>query len=369
MTDNIYRRRDGRWCARLMIGGQRYIRYGETKDKVAVEFARLRLKAQRGELMGTDRQTVGEFLDRWLADTVRPNLTTSTHALYEGILRLYLKPQVGHLQLRRLSAQHVRKMLTNLEQPFGNDLRRPRGRRRAALSGRTRQIVRGVLHRALQQALKDRIIETNVVATVDRPRATRAPFRTLDVREARRFLAAARSHSLYALFHLAVVTGARQGELLALHWSDIDLAKRTMHVQHTLAKDEEGQLRRTQPKTPRSRRQIELTDKDVQVMREHMRRNPSVPFVFSDGGGRPIEKDRLVRQELRPILKAAELPMIRFHDLRHTAATLMLGANVNPKVVSERLGHADIRITLDTYSHVTPTMQREAAEKLAALLG
>src|SRR5271165_478873 len=187
-------------------------------------------------------------------------------------------------------------------------------------------------------------------------------------RAARRLLDVARSHRLYALFHLALSTGARQGELLALHWSDVDLDDRKIHIQHTLSKGDDGKLRRAAPKTGGGRRQIELTDHDVRVLREHRQSYPSVPFVFSDGAGNPLEKDHLLRHQLHPLLKAAGLPKIRFHDLRHTAATLMLGANVNPKTVSERLGHASIKITLDTYSHVTPTMQREAAEKLATLL-
>lgn len=182
---------------------------------------------------------------------------------------------------------------------------------------------------------------------------------------------APRGDRLEALYVLAVATGLRQGELLALRWCDIDLPARTLTVQRNLVQLN-GRLEITEPKTAASRRRVDLPCVAVAALEAHRRRRPAAPhptaFVFADAKGGPIRKQNLVRRSFRPLLGRAGLPRIRFHDLRHTAATLLLAEGVHPKIVAERLGHSSVTITLDTYSHVLKGMQREAASKLDVLL-
>lgn len=184
-------------------------------------------------------------------------------------------------------------------------------------------------------------------------------------------LMAAREDRFYALYVLAVTTGLRQGELLGLQWSDVALEGAALHVRHALH-ELAGRLWLDQPKTTKARRTVDLSAVAVVALRQHYKRmlaerNPP-EFVFCDTHGGLVRKSNLIRRSFLPLLKRAGLPRIRFHDLRHTAATLLLLQGVHPKVVQERLGHSQISITLDTYSHVLPSMGRGAAAKLDALL-
>jgi integrase len=194
---------------------------------------------------------------------------------------------------------------------------------------------------------------------------------TLTPEQVRELLDEARKRRLYALYLLAVTTGLRQGELLGLQWSDVDLEDRSIQVRHTL-QEYGAELALAEPKTKQSRRRVDLPVFVATELREHRKRmmvegHPG-PWVFCDTAGGPLRKSNLTRRDFRPLLKAAGLPLIRFHDLRHTAATLLLGQGVHPKIVQERLGHSQIAITLDTYSHVLPSWKRRRRfEPLAAL--
>jgi integrase len=192
--------------------------------------------------------------------------------------------------------------------------------------------------------------------------------RVYDEAQARRLMAAASGHRLYALFVLALDTGMRQGELFALSWDDVDPSGGTLAVQRSL-EEINGRQRLKEPKTGRGRR-IELSAFAAGVLQQHRERmaaegHAGAP-VFCSAEGGYLRKPNFLRRVYRPVLERAGLPLLRFHDLRHTAATLMLLNDVNVKVVSERLGHASIQLTLDTYSHVLPSMQRTAAAKMDA---
>jgi integrase len=185
-------------------------------------------------------------------------------------------------------------------------------------------------------------------------------------------LTAARGDRFYALYVLALTTGMRQGELLALQWRDVDLDAATIAVQRSLS-EVNGELHHNEPKTASGRRSITLPTMAVQALRSHRAamlaegHSAADRPVFCDTIGGWMRKQNLVRRSFRPLLIAANLPTIRFHDLRHTAATMLLEAKEHAKVVQERLGHSTISITLDTYSHVSPSMQRGAADKLDAI--
>lgn len=238
------------------------------------------------------------------------------------------------------------------------------------------------MRRALDKAARIGVVPRNVATLVDAPRRRRHEIQALSPEQTRALLGAASGERLEALYVLAVTTGMRQGELLALRWQDVDLDAETVQVRQTLHRvksgEEKGKLVALPPKNGRSR-QIELTPTAVDALRRHRERQTTERllldeawtnsgFVFTNEVGKPIEAANLTNRSYKPLLAKAGLPHFRFHDLRHTAATLMLAQNVHVKVVSEMLGHSQISITLDLYSHVTPTMQRQAATTMEAFL-
>lgn len=197
--------------------------------------------------------------------------------------------------------------------------------------------------------------------------------------EAKRFLEAAKGSKHYAVFLIAIETGLRPGEYLGLQWKDLDLDNRTLAVRRSVKFREGGGFYFTEPKTSKSRRSIPLSANAVAVLREHRHRQLEYKMknrdffrdndlVFANEIGDPIRIENLRKRHFEKIVKQAGLEMIRLYDLRHTTATLLLAAGLNPKVVSERLGHSSVVLTLDTYSHVLPTMQQDATEKLEKLM-
>jgi integrase len=223
------------------------------------------------------------------------------------------------------------------------------------------------LHRALAQAVKWGLISANPCAAAERPRVGRKELKTLTPEQTRRLLDTARPHRLWALFVLAAGTGMRQGELFALRWSDLDLDAGAVTIQHTL-EEIDGRFRLKEPKSKAGRRRVDLPAFAVEAVHEHRKRmlaegHPTAP-VFCDRLGGFLRKSNFTRQVFKPLLKRAGLPDVRFHDLRHGHATWMLALGEHPKVVQERLGHAQITLTLDTYSHVLPSVQRAAADNL-----
>lgn len=260
--------------------------------------------------------------------------------------------------MAKLTPQHVQGMYSAME--------------RGGASGKMRQHVHGVLRKALGQAVKWDMLPRNVCGVVDAPRAAKPTMQALSPQQVGQFLRAAESDRLYALYVLAITTGMRQGELFALHWQDVDLNAKRVVVKHTLS-EVRGKLWLAEPKTAKSRRTVQLTQTAVDALHEHRKRmlaegHAGNDLVFCNQEGGLMRKSNVRRRSFEPLLKAAGLPRIRFHDLRHTAATLLLGQGTHPKLVQEQLGHANIAITLDTYSHVLPSMHHEAAAKMDALL-
>lgn len=214
----------------------------------------------------------------------------------------------------------------------------------------------------------------------DPPRKERVEFRTLDPEEARRLLDTARGDRFEALYVLALTTGLREGELLGLHWKDVDLDRGRLQVVATMQRDRINKgFTFSEPKTDRSRRPVILTATAIAALRRHrvaqaeerLRAGPlweDDGLVFANTVGKPVEAGNVLRRSFWPLLEKAGLPHIRFHDLRHSAATLLMSKGVHPKVVSEMLGHSKISITLDLYSHTVPAMHQEAAEAMDAIM-
>lgn len=307
--------------------------------------------------------TVAAYLDRWL-EAATPTVKPNTIDRYRRIVERKINPALGSILLNKLSPLAI--------QDFYADLLA------GGLSSSTVSLYHGVLHRALDQAVKWRLIPHNPANAVDAPRPNPPEMQTWTAEQARAFLVGTASDDLAALYVLALHTGMRRGELLGLKWGDIDVERGTLAVRRTLVKGPGGLTFGT-PKTSAGKRSIALPGPCVAALRSHRaaqaaRRLQLGPawqdggMVFDRGEGSPLPPTTLgyAFQHWRKVL---ELPRIRFHDLRHTAATLMLANGEHPKIVQERLGHSDISMTLNRYSHVSMDMQREAADRLAALLG
>ena len=361
---SVYKRKDGRWEARISLdhGGRKAL-YGKTRQEVARKLVVAMKARQDGLPPVSERQTVRQYMGHWLEST-RPSLRPKTWLRYEQLLRLHVVPEIGKVRLVRLSPQHLQRLYA--------------GRLEAGLSPASVVQLHAVLRRALGQAARWGLVARNVASLVTPPRRSRKEMATLSPEQARILIEAVAGDRLEALYVLAINTGMRQGELLALRWSDVDLDGGTLQVKATLQSAGEGFVF-AEPKTAHSRRQVALNRPAAEALRSHRARQleerlsmgvawEDNDLVFANEVGRPIAAANLRNRSFWPLLEQAGLPRIRFHDLRHTAATLLLGRGVHPKIVSEMLGHSQIAITLDLYSHVTPTMQRQAADELEAAL-
>jgi integrase len=254
-----------------------------------------------------------------------------------------------------------------------------RDRLDAGLSPSTVQRVHAVLHRALKQALRWGLVPRNVSEAADPPKPQRKEIRPLTPEQVRTLLRTAQGDRLGALYALAITTGLRQGELFGLRWEDLDLEAGRLSVRQTLTTPKGGR-RLGPPKRSKSRRSVKLTAGAVKALRAHRECQleereklaelwQDHDFVFTTQVGTPLNRHNFFRRCYKPLLEVAGLPRsIRFHDLRHTCATLLLSKNVNPKIVQELLGHANISQTMDTYSHMLPDMQDRAASAMDDIL-
>jgi integrase len=373
---SIYKDTAGRWRAVLDLGwsgGKRQRKYfsaGSRRD-VQHQLDQARRQHEQGALALGPQQTLRQFLDAWLEDTARHRLRPTTFARYRSLVRLHVIPSLGRLPLSKVTPQH----LSNL---YGEKLS-------AGLSPRSVQFMHAVLHCALRQAMLWGLIVRNPADAVKAPRPKRHQIRALDHEQAQALLRAAGADPLEALYVLALMTGMRQGELLGLRWDDIDWEQGRAQVRHTLQWLAGASWSLDEPKTGHSRRSIRLPATATQTLKAHRRHQNEQrlavgaawddhDLIFCNGLGRPLEKSNLWQRSFTPLLQRAGLwrpgePRIRFHDLRHTYATLALRDGVPVKVVSETLGHASITLTLDTYSHVLPDMQDDAAARMERLLG
>jgi integrase len=348
----ISKRVDGRWIGIIDLGWQdgkrqRKSLYGRTRAEVADTLAKARPDHQAGQLVADDRITVQQFLDTWL-ETVRTSITDSTWTRYENLLRRHATPFIGRLRLGRLLRFHLEQLCV--------------GRIKAGLSPTTVLQLHRVLHHALRDATRWSLVPRNVSDLVTPPRKAPYDFRVLLADQARAFPQAVKGDRLEALYVLAITAGMRQGELFGLRWADVNLQAGSVRLVRQL-------------KTKSSRRQILLPRIAVEALTSHHKRQgeerrlagtawENNGLVFPNQVGRPINPSNFLPRDFYPLLKRAGLPRMRFHDLRHSAATLLLELGIHPKVVSEMLGHSQIGITLDLYSRVTATMQQQAVTAL-----
>jgi integrase len=366
---SIHRRKGGGWCAQYTVytakGRKRKTLYGKTRLEVAAKLAKALSDREGGITFDADNLRLGDYLQRWLEDSKKGSVKRVTYEGYARQVRNHLVPTLGRIKLRALTPAHLRGLY--------------REKTETGLSARTVGYIHTTIHNALEQAVKDGLVPRNVAGVVKPPQLCKEEIQPLTPAQTKSFLEAVGGHRFEALYVLAVTAGPRQGELLGLKWEDIALDRKLLQVKRTLSGIKGGEPVFSNPKSAKGRRSVKLTARAVEALRRHRERQleereevaglwQNHGLVFPTRIGTPMSRHNLVARSFKPLLKRAGLPEIRFHDLRHTCATLMLAVGANPKVAQETLGHANVTITLDTYSHLLPNMQNEVAEKVNELL-
>lgn len=379
---SIRTRSKGSWMIRIdfdpdPLSGKRHQKTETvrgTKREAEKRLAQLLVEAEQGRIGLSGKMTVGEFLARWLQEHVEPNLSPKSIARYRSLVTHHIVPYIGSVQLDKLRPAHIISMNMRLRDACSAD---GRGK---PLASSTRHYIHRVLHRALSHAIRWQLIAVNPTDAVAAPKASYREMQAFDAEQAQAVLQVCEDEGLYwqTFFTFAMTTGLRLGEILGLRWQDVDFPTGTLAVRQTVQRVPKVGIILKPPKTAGSRRPVSLGAGMLALLRRHRVAQHAArlalgpqwtdhDLVFPNRTGRPLE-EVTVRKAFRRICARAGMPPIRLHDLRHTAATLMLQAGIHPKIVSERLGHSSVNITLNLYSHVNPTMQQDAAEKLDRLL-
>jgi integrase len=373
----VYQRAsDGLWVGMLDLGiiaGQRRRKtvYGQTERETIEKLSTLRTAHDRGIDLLAPTLTVGQWLDVWLSDIkgfdgTRPRTLT----LYQGLAERYVKPVIGGVRLDKLTPAHVQRLVT--------ETRNGQTARGTPPSASTLRHVYKLIRNALGDAYRMELVTRNVATQVKAPPLDRHRRVGLDVAEALRLFDVINGERLEALYVLALTTGLRRGELLALRWDDIDLGSRQLHVRRALQRVD-GKLQVAEPKTSSSRRTVVLPRLAVRHLQEHKKRQDAERqalgkawrdhgLVFASSIGTPVEP-RNVNRRWDELRRRAGLDWLRLHDLRHGCATLLLGKGVPDRVIMEVLGHAEIGVTMNTYAHVLPVLRQEAADAIDELFG
>jgi integrase len=410
----IRKRADGRWEARVVEwqGGQRRRKsiFGKTRRAVAGKLRKAIDQAEQGIPLADGRQTVGQFLTRWLVDVARARVRPRTFDGYDAAIRRHITPYLGTRPVVKLTPQATQSWLRDLDA--------------AGVPVSQRRYARVVLRAALNTAVRWRLVTQNAAALVDPPRAVAREIQPLTPEQARVLLDTVAGQPLEGFVAVALGCGLRLGEALGLKWEDVDLTAGTLQVRRALQRfggdgakrrplvAERKRLRRTlaetkdkaerrnlrqaiaelraklravktssqlvEPKSARSRRTIALPSVTLAALKSHRKRQlesrlaagdawQDTGHVFTSPIGTAADAHNLHKQ-FRAVLTAARLPLVRIHDLRHSCATLLLAQGVDPRTIMQTLGHSQVSLTLNTYAHVLPSLQRDAAAKLDAIL-
>lgn len=371
MAGQIIKRGENVYMVRVYLGrkGKKRVYHNKTIHGNKKDAERYLNKVLREKDTGTfvepSRELMADYMNNWLDIAAKPRVREKTYQNYKDIVRLYIIPPLGDTKLSQITPEQIQGVYSMMTD---------RG-----LSPKTIRNTHGVLHNALMQAVDWGKLYRNPAELVNLPRQAKKEMQVLTKEEAIQFINTLANSRWEALFSLLITTGMRPGEALALKWRDIDFEGERVTVNRTLTSIG-ANWRLEEPKTARSRRTIPIPASVVKNLDKHKKKQAAEKlsaqekeyedhgFVFAGRTGNPLDKHNIVNRHFKPLLQKAGLPIIRLYDLRHTCATLLLTAGENPKVVSERLGHASITLTMDTYSHVLPDMQKAATEKLEVML-
>ena len=368
---SIRKRSDGRWEGRFVVGRHPDTGKAIYKNVLGKTQAEVRDKLKKAieETSGLDvvkagQYTLGQWMDVWYENYAKLKVRPSSHQTYRGYIDNHIKPNIGKVPLSKLTSLELQKFYKKL---LGNgrverieSKHQPKG-----LSAKTVRNINQIISSALNLAIEQKLIHSNPTASCALPKVERKEMNTLPAEQLASFLREAKESGVYELYYIALATGLRRGELLGLKWKDVDLDIGIIRVQRQVARID-GEVVEAPLKTKNSYRNIPISGDAVEILKTQ-KKNVAGEYVFPSPNGGPISPDS-VGNMLHRVLKRAGLPKVRFHDLRHTFATLALQNGVDIKTVSSMLGHYSAGFTLDTYTHVTTPAQMEAANTMGSVL-
>ena len=368
---SIRKRKDGRWEGRYVVGhdpitGKMISRnvLGKTQAEVKEKLRAAIENSKRLDYTQTGKYTVGQWMDEWFEAYAKVKVRPSSHQTYKGYIKNHIKPNIGDIPIEKLTSLQLQKfyrlLLTEGRVSRIESEKQPKG-----LSAKTVRNINQVISSAMDMAVRHKLILSNPTEGCELPKVEHREMKTLPAEQLGAFLREAKESGVYELYYMDLATGLRRGELLGLKWEDIDLQNGIIHVRRQVARVD-GEVKEMPLKTKNAYRNISISQDAVAMLTE-MEAHRSSDYVFPSSTGGPISPDS-VNNMLHRVLKRAGLPSIRFHDLRHTFATLALQNGVDIKTVSGMLGHFSAGFTLDTYAHVTTSAQKEAARTMGNVL-
>ena len=368
---SIRKRKDGRWEGRYVVGrdpdtGKMVTKnvLGKTQAEVKEKLRKAIDDSRQLDYTKEGKYTVGQWLDEWFEAYAKVKVRASSHQTYKGYIENHIKPNIGDIPIEKLTSLRLqkfyRKLLTEGRVPRIESENQPKG-----LSAKTVRNIHQVISSAMSMAVKHKLILSNPAEGCELPKVEHKEMHTIPAEQLGAFLREAKESGVYELYYLDLATGLRRGELLGLKWDDIDLDQGVIHVRRQVYRID-GEVREVPLKTKHSYRSISISKDAVELLREMKTRRAS-EYVFPSPTGGPISPDSVLNM-LHRVLKRAGLPAVRFHDLRHSFATLALQNGVDIKTVSGMLGHFSAGFTLDTYAHVTTAAQKEAANTMGNVL-
>ncbi len=368
---NIRKRKDGRWEGRYTAGinpenGKQIFKnvLGKTQAEVKEKLKKALADSQRLDLAKQGKYTVGTWMDVWFENVAKIKVRPSSHQTYKGYIDNHIKPNIGNIPLEKLTTMELqkfyRKLLTKGRVERIESTDQPKG-----LSAKTVRNINQVISSAMDFAIAQKIISENPCKAVALPKLEHKEMQTIPAEQLQAFLTEAKATGVYEMYYIELATGLRRGELLGLKWEDIDMKQGIIRVRRQVARID-GKIVEAPLKTKNSYRTVTISPQAIEVLKQQKAKTND-QYVFPSPNGGPISPDS-VNNMLKRVLERAGIPKVRFHDLRHTFATLALQNGVDIKTVSGMLGHFSAGFTLDTYAHVTTAAQKEAAQTMENLL-
>ncbi len=354
-----------RWVAAISISpGRRKKFYFEKKQDAVKKKNEALRELEQGTLATGTQRKLGEYLESWIENVHKNNIRISTYVKYKKLIK-YIVADLGEVWLQKLTPEQVQQFYAK--------------KRKDGLSSKTVHEIHGVLHLALKHAVRWNYVSRNVCDLLDSPRVVSRRGTPLTLDQARRLLEGIQGHRLEAVLMMAMITGMRKGEILALRWSDVDFERQVLHVLRTVDYIPPYGYVENEPKTQAGKRTIDLPAFFLEMLKQHRVKQSKQrlkvgeawenrDLVFADLAGGYLNPIHVLRM-FKKILQQAGLPHMHFHDLRHSAATILISMGIHPKVIQELLGHSDISITLGIYGHLFPSMQQDVVERWQDMFG
>ena len=368
---NIRKRKDGRWEGRYTVGhdpetGKQVFKnvLGKTQAEVKEKLKKALEEIKKIDFTRTGKYTVEIWMEEWFENVCKIKIRASSHQTYRGYIDHHIAPYIGDIPLEKLSTMDLQKLYRKL-MTKGRVERIEAEKQSKGLSAKTVRNINQVISSAMDFAVAQKIISVNPCKAVALPKVEHKEMKTIPAEQLEAFLREAKETGLYEMYYIELATGLRRGELLGLKWQDIDWKNGIIKVRRQVARVD-GEIVEAPLKTKNSYRAVTISQQAIEVLKEQKAKTNDA-YVFPSPNGGPISPDS-VNNMLKRVLARAGIPKVRFHDLRHTFATIALQNGVDIKTVSGMLGHFSAGFTLDTYAHVTTSAQKEAAETMGNVL-